>query len=73
MPHDETELDVQYHDLQNALGIITGDVQLAMRELQGRGMGDSDISLILQKALQQQPRIKTMLYGDYLLRKRAEA
>ena len=70
--HDETELDENYHSLQNAVGIMTGFVALAIRELEAEGRGQSEIALILQKALQQQPKIKTLIYGDYLLRKREE-
>lgn len=72
MPHENTPLDIWYHDVINDIGVMNGFMCLALRDLEERGMGKDEIAIMLRKSLSKYPKIKTAIYTDYLERKRLE-
>lgn len=72
MPHEDTPLDIWYHDLVNDIGIMNGFICLGIRDLEDRGMGQSEPAIMLRKAMAKYPKVKMALYGDYLERKRLQ-
>jgi hypothetical protein len=72
MPHDDTPLDIWYHDVVNDIGIMNGFVCLAIHDLEDRGLGQSEPAIMLRKAMSKYPKVKTALYSDYLERKRLQ-
>jgi hypothetical protein len=69
--HEDSALDIQYHDTINAVGTMQGYISVALQLLQETG-GNDEVILCLQKAQKKYPQVKELLYSDYLERKRQE-